>query len=153
MFILTEQDIEYCQVSNSESTLEEVYPGIIYRGILFCKVGSYQKSQFQIAIDSCRRFLEREKPVTSIIVKSTEYLTLWREKEGLHVTLKQSDLKRQLQNQTTEISEALEEEEEEVTVIKYRGREIIKQPVKHKIDPQKILNRKKKILKYRGLKY
>ncbi|MGF1487643.1 MAG: hypothetical protein ACFBSE_11190 [Prochloraceae cyanobacterium] len=151
MFILTEQDIEYCQVSNSESPLEGVYPGIVYRGILFCKVGSYQKSQFQMAIDSCRKFLEREKPVTSIIVKSTEYLTLWREKEGLHVTLTQSHLKRQLQHQTTAISEALEDEE--VTVIKYRGREIIKQPVKHKIDPQKILNRKKKTLKYRGLKY
>ncbi len=151
MFILTEQDIEYCQVSNSESPLEGVYPGIVYRGILFCKVGSYQKSQFQMAIDSCRRFLEREKPVTSIIVKSTEYLTLWCEKEELHVTLTQSHLKRQLQHQTTAISEALEDEE--VTVIKYRGREIIKQPVKHKIDPQKILNRKKKTLKYRGLKY
>lgn len=137
MFILTEKDIEYCQVTTSESSLEKIHTGISYKGFLFSQVASYQRNQFQRAIVSCRKFLEGENPVTSIIVKNSEHLTIWCENKGLNL------IEPQVKSQPVE----------EITVIKYRGTETIKQAREQKIDSKNILNRRKKTLKYRGLTY
>ena len=144
MFILTEKDVEYCQVTTSESPLEKSHIGINYKGFLFSQVASYQRNQFQRAIVSCRKFLEGENPVTSIIVKNTEHLTIWCENKRLNLMEPQQKQKK---------AELKSPPVEEITVIKYRGTETIKQAGEQKIDPKNILNRRKKTLKYRGLTY
>ena len=169
MLILTEKDIKYCQVTASESPLEEVHLGISYRGFLFFQVGSYGKNQLQKAIENCRRFLERKEPVTSIIVKNQQNLTLWCENQELHLILPQIDsVGKKDETQTNEVikyrgqvidTEAKKQiptseiEEQIVTkkiVMKYRGREVIRE-VRQKITPSQINQRK--ILKYRGKSY
>lgn len=172
MFILTEKDIEYCRVTDSESPLEKDYLGISYRGFLFFQVGSYELNQWEKAIQSCRKFLERKEPVTSIILKKAENVSLWCENERLHlisssrnsVARKTSNSENETDNTIDYRGQTLDSEEKKpirasiseagiITrkiVMKYRGQEVIKE-VKQKVTPSQI--HQNKILRYRGTNY
>ncbi|MDJ0724117.1 MAG: hypothetical protein QNJ38_03300 [Prochloraceae cyanobacterium] len=143
MFILTEKDIQYCQVASPQSSVQKSHLGVFYRGFLFFQVGSYKKNQLQIAIESCRRFLEKDTPITSIIVKNNEKVTLWCENEQLHLVTKKSKSDR-------------EEPAEEIicpktNTIKYRGQEVIREAKKQVTHLE--LNKQKKTRRYRGRTY
>lgn len=170
MFILTEKDIEYCQVTACESPLEAVHLGINYRGFLFFQVGSYNKNQWRKAIENCRKFLEKKEPVASIIVENQQNITLWCENKELHVILPKPDLPEEenhssvvnpnikYRGQTIDCktkkqipsSEIAEQIVTKKVVMKYRGQEIVRE-VKQKITPSQINQRK--MLKYRSENY
>lgn len=75
--MLTPQEIEYCQLSESNCELKRLFFGIKYQGILFVRIASFTLNQFNEAIAICREFLEEQEAVPSIIVSEENQITLW----------------------------------------------------------------------------
>ncbi len=85
MLVLTAKDIQYCKLSEARAYPEKTYPGIFYRGIIFVQIASFANNQIKQAQSLCRQFLEREDPVTTVIVKETECITLWSEASKINL--------------------------------------------------------------------
>lgn len=77
MFILKARDVKPCSVIKKGAKKSSNRPGILYRGYLFVKVASYPENELKQATKECRKFLEKEIPITTIIVKTSRSLTLW----------------------------------------------------------------------------
>ena len=76
MLILTAQDVHYCQLIEEKSDSVKIYPGISYRNFLFVRGAIFEKNQLEKAIAKCRQFLEGVEPITAIIVKDKEQITV-----------------------------------------------------------------------------
>ena len=148
MLILTTQDIQYCQLKGAKSSSKTKYLGIFYRGFLFVKVESFSHNQLSHATSRCRQFLEKEKPITSIILKETNNITLWREAPELNLVLPE----RELVNYRDNNSEIRPQITPQATFIEDSTRENITS-VKQSPISKKIINKRKKKLKYRGVNY
>ena len=88
MFILHASDVKYCQIKSSQSGAIQIRPALRYRGHLFVKLTSLACDQLAGAIHLCRQYLERQVPVTSIIVKEPNCISLWLLKEKLSLVEK-----------------------------------------------------------------
>ncbi|MGF1489790.1 MAG: hypothetical protein ACFBSE_22110 [Prochloraceae cyanobacterium] len=77
MLILTPQEIEYCQLSESRSDRKRLFSAIKYQGILFVKIASFTINQLTEAIAICKEFLEEGEAVPTIIVSEADRITLW----------------------------------------------------------------------------
>lgn len=77
MLVLTPEEIQYCQIGEPNSIPEKTHLGIRYRGMLFVQVASFATTQFKQALAKCRQFLDRDLPITSIILKETNSITVW----------------------------------------------------------------------------
>jgi len=148
MLVLTSSNVQYCQLSDNIVSLENIYPGISYQGLLFVRVSCFSLNQLRQAIAKSRQFLDLNLPIASIVVKEEKQITVWSQTKKLDIVAPFS----------AEL--ALDEEKDLIVrpeqnikksdVKKYRGAEIAKAAIKPSIiDVAKIAKRKKK-LKYRG---
>ncbi|MGF1488674.1 MAG: hypothetical protein ACFBSE_16440 [Prochloraceae cyanobacterium] len=76
MFILQTRDVQFCLVIK-EAKQPQQLQGLLYRGFLFSKVGSYHHKQYDFVIKKCRESLEGNLPITTIVVKDYDGLSLW----------------------------------------------------------------------------
>jgi len=79
MLVLSPKDIEYCKILEKQPDSRKKLAGALYRGLIFFREGCYTYDQERMAIARCRDFLDREEPITAIIVKEKKHITLWSE--------------------------------------------------------------------------
>lgn len=77
MLILNLQDIESCQLTDNNASLDKISPGISYQKLLFIPVTSFAKTQRKKAEVISRQFLQQEKPLISIILKEESRISIW----------------------------------------------------------------------------
>ena len=136
MLILTTKDIQYCQLTRAKSFSPIISLGIFYRGFLFIQVSSFSYNQFNNAIERCRKLLEGEQPVTTLIIKEKNSLTLWCEAPELKLIVPEREPVSH-QDNASEIRE-------ETTAI---------EPVKDFLtELENHINKRKNKLTYRGAK-
>ena len=145
MLILTQQDIEYCQLIDTDSSIQKRYSAVFYKGLFFIKIKSFDNNKSQEAVKRCRQFLDRKYPITSIIVKEPDCMTLWS---------KATDLNLNFTIELRKINSAEQAEtKQKKSLLKYRGQQTIEPSEKKSITlKENIVNRKKK-LRYRGSSY
>ena len=85
MFILQAKDVKPCSVIKKGSKELKSRPGVAYRGHLFVRVASYPQNESKLAIKQCRQLLEKEIPITTIIVKTAKSITLWSHDRRLQI--------------------------------------------------------------------
>ncbi len=83
MLILKIKDVELCQVIIKKAKQEKKCSGLSYRGYLFVKIGSYSKDERDSAIKKCRQLLDKETPITTIVVETAHNFTLWSHERSL----------------------------------------------------------------------
>lgn len=86
MFILQSKDVKPISVVKKGVKNPKVIRALHYRGHLFIPIASYKKNEADTAIKECRKFLEKEIPITAIIVKTSQSFTLWVHDERLEMT-------------------------------------------------------------------
>ncbi len=148
MLILTSRDIEYCEFIDEEVYPQKIYPGIFYRGFFFLQVGIFTNDRLEQALIRCRQFLETQEPITSIIVKEINKLTLWSEMPEVNLILQKQKLVAEPDN--TNIQTPLETNYQK-TLLKYRGITIIKSPQQDNNSSDRTESiAQKTAIKYRG---
>jgi len=85
MLILTPQDIQYCQLSYDNPSLDKTYSGISYQKLLFISVTSFAKAELKKAEAVCRLFCRQEQPLATIIVREEEQISVWVEARDYHL--------------------------------------------------------------------
>lgn len=143
MIVLNDLNLQYCQLTSKSASSEKIYPGLYYQGLLFVRVEYFANNQFKQAVAKCRQFLDREQSIVSIIVKETNRITLWSEANQLNLILPDRD--NDLKNQS--------EKKAQQSVMKYRGKAIVKPVQKSSFTAAEKIKQRKKKLKYRGSSY
>jgi len=95
MFILQTRDVQFCLV-NKEAKQSQQLQGLLYRGFLFSKVGSYHHDRYDFVIKKCRESLEGNFPVTTIVIKDSDSLSLWSHDPQLKIANSDSNAKSEL---------------------------------------------------------
>ncbi|MDJ0726735.1 MAG: hypothetical protein QNJ38_16640 [Prochloraceae cyanobacterium] len=147
MFILTPEDIEYCELHNSKVSPNKKYNGLYYRGFYFIQVACFSLKELKQAIKKCRQILDEEEQITSIVVKEANRITLWSHHFKLNL-----DLSRMIVPFSDDSSLSNLEKSKE-NCLKYRGKTIIKKAKNNQNFLQKEIKSRKKKLKYRGSSY
>lgn len=77
MLILTADRVEYCTVIREDQGMQIELPGLAYRGRLFVKGESYDKTQGKQAIARVRQVLDEHGNHLVTIVQTAKEYTLW----------------------------------------------------------------------------
>ena len=77
MFILQLQDVRMCSPIYGDDNTTQNFCSLFYRGYLFIQVASYSIEQLPLALQQCRHFLETDNSVVTIILKTSDSLSLW----------------------------------------------------------------------------
>lgn len=77
MLVLNQKDVQYCQLIDRQYSPSTIYSVIRYRGFIFVKIGDFSYNHIATVQGRCRQFLELNKPITALIVKEIERITLW----------------------------------------------------------------------------
>ena len=79
MFILTSEEIEYCEAVNQSGSISDSISGLIYNNNFFIKVKHYEASEYEEAIKDCREnFLDNlEKQVPTLLIKEENSFSIW----------------------------------------------------------------------------
>ncbi len=85
MLILNPQDIKYCRLAYNNTCLDKTYPGIAYQKLFFIPVTSFAKIHLKKAEAICRQFCQQEQPLTSIIIKEEDRISVWVEAPDLNL--------------------------------------------------------------------
>ena len=102
MLILTPGDVRYCQLSDNSQSSEKIYPGLSYRGFFFVLLACFTHKQIKTARVKCRQFLEGDEPVTALIVKERDRITLWVEARDKNCYLPEPKLVTNLDNNSND---------------------------------------------------
>ena len=79
MFILTGEDIEYCEGTKDSSGEENTVSGLVYNNNFFIKAKHYDISEFEDAIRDCREnFLDNEDiQLPTLMIKEQDSVSIW----------------------------------------------------------------------------
>ena len=91
MFILTTKELLDWQENNPVKDEKNSDDYILYRGFYFSQTGCFAPHNLEEAVKKCRIFLEREVPITSLILQEEDKITLWSEKKQLNKTENRAD--------------------------------------------------------------
>ena len=110
------------------------------------------------AIKLYQKFLQAENSLSSIIVESSQNISLWIHNDRLKrlTTLEKKEISNFFQELISQKEKNLTnqtESTEKQTILKYRGKEVIKPAKKNLAIASVQINQRKKKLKYRGSNY
>ena len=79
MFILTGEEIEYCEGTKKSSAEENTISGLIYNNNFFIKAKHYDISELEDAIKDCREnFLDNEEvQLPTLVIKEQDSVSIW----------------------------------------------------------------------------
>ena len=79
MFILTQEDIQYCVGKKKDENIDNTISGLIYKNKFFIKAKHYDVSEYEEAIKDCREnYLDNEEmQIPTLMIREEDSVSIW----------------------------------------------------------------------------